>query len=355
MNSGLMEIVLILLFVFLAMSAIVSLAQQFIVQAFRMRSRNLRACIVNLLSDKTYGDGIARRFFRHPLVASINGGRSFPTAIPSETFVAALATAIKPAWAHGDAIDCLPASVSALQDGDLKKRLVLIMPPPGAPRQDIERAAVAWFDHAAARMGERFKTDSLALSWGIAAAATLLFNVSAVEVINRLQSNAQLRQTFAAAVPQMASAVYGGSLSTSAALAAVESAGARPSAAAGASVAGPELNAVQPGAMYTVFRCAQDRSAIPIGWPWMADLAKRADAATRGADSAAQAFDPCADALDKAGLVGQSIGAQENSASAEQVQGLVASLASTSPAEPTIVPRYGTDPDRDGWPTVLAR
>ena len=97
-GGPLFEVALVLLFVFVAMSALVSVIQETIVQIFRMRSGNLRRGITELLSDKHYKDEIAKRFYRHPMISSLGKSGSRMTRIESSAFLHALASAIQPIY-----------------------------------------------------------------------------------------------------------------------------------------------------------------------------------------------------------------------------------------------------------------
>lgn len=298
LNNTLIQIALALLFVFLVMAAVVSLVQQFIVQGFRLRARNLRGSITKLLSDDVYTDQIAKRFYRHPMTMALSGGRSEPTELDEDTFVLALASAVQPAWSTGDAVESLPASVNALKDGPLRQRLMLVMPPAGANREVITNNVKAWFRSTTNKMSERFKADCIALSYGVAVVATLLLNVSAIEIVNRLRSDDQMRAAFASVAPDLATRVYAASSSPEAAAAspptvanAVAGSNTAPTSATEAQM--PALDVQQAGQMWTVFQCAKGRSDIPVGWGWMADVVSRIDAKQ-------ERNDPCNDAIESA-------------------------------------------------------
>jgi len=271
LNSPLFQLALALLLVFLVMAALVSLTQQFIVEGLRLRARTLRSSIVKLLSDKTYGDEIAKRFYRHPMTAALSGGRPQTTCMDPDTFVTALASAVQPNWSNGDAVLALPASVAALRDGELKHRLQLVLPAAGASREEIATAVKAWFNTSAQKMGDRFKADCTALSWAIAAVLTIGLNVSTIEIGKRLQANDQLRTALASVTPEVAQseATFTTLFTEPRAPVAEAAAGAEPAPAEAA------LNPNEVVTLFTIVRCAGGDRDIPVGWPWMAAAAER--------------------------------------------------------------------------------
>lgn len=282
LDSPLFQMALALLLVFLVMAAIVSLIQQFIVEGFRMRARNLRRSVFKMLSDKTYKDEIAKRFYRHPMTAALSGGRAEATYMEPETFITALASAVQPNWSNGDAILALPASVAALKDGELKQRLQLILPPAGASREEISAAVRAWFDTSATKMQEKFKADCVALSWGVAAVVTIGLNVSAIEVGRRLQDNDNLRSALASVTPELVQSSAIASLASS-------SGDTQADTQPGGAVSGLDPNQV--ATLLTVVRCATGDSDIPVGWDWMAGVVQNVRER-----SALESNNACADA-----------------------------------------------------------
>lgn len=339
LNNPIFQIALALLFVFLIMSAIVSVAQHLVIEAFRWRSRSLRASIRSLLRDDVYKDEIVKRFFRHPMTASLTGDRSMVTKIEAATFVVALSTAVQPAWSTGDPIESLPASVAALKEGGLKQRLGLVLPPAGADRAEIERRVSAWFATAETKMSEKFKADTTALSWALALGATLLFNVSAIEIVQRLRSDGELRTAFASVVPSMAPAVYD---KTQGLVGIAEAQAGGPLTAV--TDTGVAINPSDVGALLTVFECVKGNSDLPVGWPWMVDVVKRFRGEGIGAD-------PCANAV-------QSVGDYQLRANLLEIQKRAPASFSAAGTDVSLSnadrePQYGPTFRRDGPLEVL--
>ncbi len=267
-NSPLFQVALCVLLVFLIMSAIVSVLQQIVIQFFRLRSWTLKRTVRGLISDDVYRLEIARRFYSHPLTASVSGGEAHATTMDAMTFVTALSTAVQPRWSAGDPIATLPASVAALKDGALKTRLTLILPPAGATRDEVIQSVTAWFNNAEGKMTEGFTASLTALSYGIATAVTLLFNVSTLHIADNFHSNAQLTAALAAITPTLAATIDQKTTALNAAIAATPS-DQLPSAQT-AQMAGADATNLE-----TLVACARLNNELPIGWPWMADLVKQ--------------------------------------------------------------------------------
>ncbi len=282
-GGPLFEIVSVLFFVFLAMSALVSFLSDVLLKAFQWKSQSLRRGIRHMLEDDGhYGLEIARRFDRHPMITSISGTRTGITSVEVETFTQALATAILPKGVTADPIDHISHSVAALKEGSLKQRLTLVLPPPGASRDQIKEAVKIWCDTSTHKIAERYKADAVAISYIVAALATVLLNVSPIEIGRRLTADDALRSTFASVVPELTTTLFsqgeGLKLVTPDALdegAAPGADGAPPAALGiaqtGAADAMKKLDTLEVQTMWALYECAKGKIDLPIGWPWMAE------------------------------------------------------------------------------------
>lgn len=247
-------IVLVLLFVFVTMSAIVSSAQELIFQAFGWRTRNLRRTIERMLADDVYKNEIGRRVYRHPLLNGAGGARKQLSHIEPDTFAIAVATAVQPDWSTGDPISTLPQSVEALRDGQLKQRLQLIIPQPKEGenyRESIRQALITWFNTSMTKAQNTYKADAKVLAYTIAAAATVVFNVSPIEIGQRMVNDEALRSTIGSVMPELTPLLTRAATSGSATDA---------------------MQTLQPQAanILAVLNCRENQTSLPIGWPWMA-------------------------------------------------------------------------------------
>ena len=209
-GGPLVELVLVMFFVFLTMSAIVSTLQEVLAQTLRTRTRTLQKCIRQMLHDNVYGNQIYQRFFRHPRIAVPGRAVNQLTNIDPEDFAVAMATAVQPDDSADDCIAELPASIRALKDGDLKQRLRLAMPDvfrENADAELIKQSVTAWYNASMNKTMEIYKSETRMRLYVVAAVATVLFNVSPIKIAQALQAQPELRQAFASAVPELSTMV----------------------------------------------------------------------------------------------------------------------------------------------------
>ena len=88
-NSGILDIAIGIVFIYLLVSLIVTAANELIAAVFKMRGRVLWQGLCNLLPSDESKENIAEQVYGHPLIEGLSHG-SRPSYIPSRTFALAL-------------------------------------------------------------------------------------------------------------------------------------------------------------------------------------------------------------------------------------------------------------------------
>jgi len=227
-DPRLIDVAIGMILLFLLVSLLVTIVQEAIASLFKLRARNLRAAIANLL-----GEARAASFYRHPLIAGLyrvkpgapdSPTRRLPSYIPDRTFVLALldvlrqeADAAQPpapaatgapvlGAAHllegGPAIIARMAVVADLpSDRRLRQVLALLVGnlPSGATGPAVGAALEQWFNDAMDRAGGWYKRQAQLLSLLVGFGVAAFTNADAIHVAKRLWTDASLRATATAA------------------------------------------------------------------------------------------------------------------------------------------------------------
>ena len=88
-NSGILDVAIGIVFVYLLVSQIVSAANELLAAIFKMRGRVLWQGICHLLPAAKGPGNIAQKVYDHPLIAGLSRA-NLPSYIPSRTFALAL-------------------------------------------------------------------------------------------------------------------------------------------------------------------------------------------------------------------------------------------------------------------------
>ena len=292
-GGTLVAIVVVLFFVFLTMAAIVSVVQEMVAQLIGARSTALRRAIRRMLEDDTYHDRIFNRFYRHPRIAAPGRKARSLTCIDPNDFAIAMATAIQPNNSGDDAIRALPDSILALQDGKLKQRLRLALPDVFRAERDpdkIKEAVGSWYNAQMNTLGEQFRAATRFRLYTVAAICTVLLNVSPIKIVEYLMARPELAHQFSLVVPELAQQVYSTGDNAMSALAAPPAeAEEAPDTAVQTALTRTNLAASDLRPLLVLYECKQGMNVLPIGWPWMAQLAQRVDTRVRAAGLAGEA------------------------------------------------------------------
>jgi hypothetical protein len=289
-GDNLLAIVIVLFCVFLTMAAIVSVVQEVIGQLWNVRSKTLRGCISGMLTDNaSYGKTIVDRFFRHPRIVTPGRRPTSLTRINPEDFAVAFASAIQPETGPGDSLTHLSESIRSLREGSLKSRLRLALPEvfnPDVTAEQVKKSLEAWFNAQMNKASEGFRSHTRVRLYVTAAIITVLFNVSAIKIVQGLRDQPELAKAFSSAAPEIARLVMDTSQNTIATLATNERA-----VASNANLnlyegdaseklpitlsSGEQAEGFTKGdarAMLLFYECRKNLMVLPVGWPWMAGL-----------------------------------------------------------------------------------
>jgi hypothetical protein len=184
-----LDVVIGLFFGYLVLSLAVTAANEVGAAWFGRRAWMLRKGIRNLLDD----DELARRFYDHPLIRSLQQSQRGPSYIPSRTFAMVLLDTMAPgtvpsaAGTGNRSIDRVLALLHRDADGDPEKF-----------RANVE----TWFNDSMERVSGWYKrrTQFLLLIW--AAVVTISTNADTLTITQALWRDPALRQALVASAEQ---------------------------------------------------------------------------------------------------------------------------------------------------------
>jgi hypothetical protein len=247
LGSPVLDVAIGLVFVYLLLSTLVSVINEWIAQLAALRAKTLETGIKNLLNDP-HAQGFAADVFQHALVQGLGRRASIasalhkpgkPSYIPARVFSRALidgvmtrAAAAAPGVTAGavDAADVLamagspPNGVSlpttsrptlSLQDvrdavlklnqyPDVQKSLLAMMDETQYSVQDLRRNIEAWFDDAMDRVSGWYKRLTQVIVLLIAIVVTVVVNADSIAIGNALWTSPSTRAAVASAAEQYA-------------------------------------------------------------------------------------------------------------------------------------------------------
>jgi hypothetical protein len=216
-GNGLVEVAIGMVFVYLLLSLISSVLNEWIAGLLGMRARNLEQGIRSLftdgnltgcgadkkaqsLADAIYDHGLVQSLFRATWINKLFRHPGRPSYIPSRTFAAALLDVLAPADAGGSKdLAATRTKVNGLPDSKGKQALLAIL---GQVQGNIEEARSAienWYNDGMDRVSGWYKRKSQMILLALAIIVTWLTNTDSILVAKTLWNSPTLRASTVAA------------------------------------------------------------------------------------------------------------------------------------------------------------
>src|SRR5262245_61554631 len=133
-NSGILDVVLGLIFIYLLLSLVCTAVNEWIESFLKKRSATLEQGIRELLDDQKNEDGLACELYKHPLVFSLYRGdykplvtkKNLPSYIPAKNFAIALMDIVLSKSTSENPMQALQQGIEYLPDGKAKGALIAL-------------------------------------------------------------------------------------------------------------------------------------------------------------------------------------------------------------------------------------
>ncbi|MGH7165694.1 MAG: hypothetical protein ACREIS_09255 [Nitrospiraceae bacterium] len=199
-GSEVLEVGIGIACVYLLLSLMCTILNEWVAGFMAMRSHNLEIGIRHLLSDQD-GTGLAKQLYEHPLIKGLSKPGKRPSYVPSHLFALALLDLVAPVdrAAGPKAFTKARQTVAALPDLQLQKVLLTCLDEAGndlkVARENVER----WFNDAMDRVSSWYRRKTQLVVLGLALLVTLAVNADTIMIANSLSRDAVLRAAIVAA------------------------------------------------------------------------------------------------------------------------------------------------------------
>ncbi|HEY2801626.1 MAG TPA: hypothetical protein VGI85_13610 [Chthoniobacterales bacterium] len=186
-NSGILDVAIGIVFVYLLVSLIVSAANELVAALFKMRGRNLWLGLNNLLPAE-----VAKKVYDHPLIIGLSASNR-PSYIPSRTFALALLDVVCGESGRINQLRSLKARIAQIKDPALQRPLYLLL---DEAKGDIDRFKMnleIWFNDAMARVGGVYKRKVQYALFFLGFVLAIVLNVDTIVLANQLSHDSALR------------------------------------------------------------------------------------------------------------------------------------------------------------------
>lgn len=176
-----------LVLIYLYLSMVASILQEWIAQALALRSKTLRSGVATFLSDPDVV-GLAHKLFDHSLIKSISSNASGPSYIPGPLFASALLDLVVPNQPGGPAnvfasirsdIASIPSN-SAL--APVRNSLLTLADNSNGDLSELRNRVSSWFDNAMDRVSGEYKRDAQKILLLIGLALAIILNADTFDI-----------------------------------------------------------------------------------------------------------------------------------------------------------------------------
>jgi len=187
-NSGILDVAIGIVFVYLLVSLIVTAANELIAAVFKMRGRVLWQGLCTLLPTK---NNFARKIYEHPLIEGLSAARR-PSYIPSRTFALALLDVVSGGTGEILKGKALEAKIDLLPE-DLRRPLKLLLDESKGNLDHFKTQIEVWFNEAMARVSGVYKRKVQYALFFLSFLLAAWLNVDTIVLANRLSHDSALR------------------------------------------------------------------------------------------------------------------------------------------------------------------
>lgn len=204
-GSQALEIAIGIVFVYLLLSVVSSVVNEWVAGIMGTRSNNLLAGIRNLLNDPD-GKGLARQLYDHPVIKGLARRGGKPSYVPSRLFALALMDIVAPSdpGAPPKAFTEVRDAVATLQDSHMRTVLLTFLDEAGNDLKKARENVENWFNDAMDRVSGWYKrrAQAFVLCWALL--VTVLVNADTIMIANSLSRDATMRASIVAAAQETA-------------------------------------------------------------------------------------------------------------------------------------------------------
>jgi hypothetical protein len=210
-DSGIIEVAIGLIYIYLLLSLICSVLNEWVASILSLRASNLEDGIRTLLQGSTdkngkqlaegvYDHGLVNGLFKQDWLDRLFRRKGLPSYIPSRTFALALLDTIAPANStNPQTIEDLRTAINSLPGSQAKDALLTLMNDAQNDLQKAKQNVEAWFNAEMDRVAGWYKRKSQLIILIFAIIVSAALNADTIVIVNNLLRDSALRSSVAAA------------------------------------------------------------------------------------------------------------------------------------------------------------
>jgi hypothetical protein len=189
---------------YLGASLFVTIINEYVAQAFRLRGRQLAKDLARLIDNPKLIESLRVSPALEPFFAA--DGKP-GTYIDPKVFAHLLVGALRAGQTGAAKMDSIIAAIDALPDSDIKQQLSALAHSAPDKIDEFVASVSTWIDRTLSMMGEIYKQRMQLISFGIGLAVGVAFNLNTLAVMSHLYSDKAAREAAVAVAEQITARV----------------------------------------------------------------------------------------------------------------------------------------------------
>jgi hypothetical protein len=195
-----LDIALGMIFVYLLLSLACTAGTEIISGVFHLRAKTLIEGVAKLLHDPA----IAKKFFEHPLVKSLEIRGRKPSYIPAETFRLAISNIL----AGDGTVKSIPEVQAAVgnlsEDSELRKVLLILIDEAQNDFRKLQENVETLFNNSMDRVSGWYKSKAQTITFFVALVIACVSNADTIQITHSLANDPALREALVAQAQEYA-------------------------------------------------------------------------------------------------------------------------------------------------------
>jgi hypothetical protein len=192
-GSAILDTAIGLVFVYLLLAIFCTTVNEGLSSVFSLRAKYLKRSLEQLLQDPQGAADLLKKFYAHPVIASMMNGQRHPSYIPARSFARVIMDLVTPNILGPLDFNALESGMKSLPPGRIKTALLSLIQDADKNLDRAQGNIEAWYDDAMDRVSGWYKRHIQIVTIFVALVITVATNADTVNITWRLWTDPGMR------------------------------------------------------------------------------------------------------------------------------------------------------------------
>ncbi len=192
-GSAILDTAVGLVFIYLLLAICCTTVNEWIAGLFNFRGKYLKRGVEQLLDDPQGAADLIKRFYAHPVIASMLNRQDHPSYIPARSFARAIMDLVTPNTLGPLSFDALENGIKNLPPGRMRTVLLSLIQDADKDLGRAQRNIEAWYDDSMDRVSGWYKRRIQVVTIVVALLITVATNADTLNLARRFWTDPGMR------------------------------------------------------------------------------------------------------------------------------------------------------------------